>query len=382
MTSFLLALAKKLLAVIPVLFAVSLLTFFMVDLVPGDPAAIVLGANATPEQLATVRQELAVNKPPLQRYAQWLGGVLHGDFGRSFVPPQQSVSSALASRLPVTLELALVAMLLSVVIAVPLGMFSAYKAGTMFDTVSGALVFTAIAIPSFLLGLFLVYGLVFHRAAILQVALAGGVVAGVWILARTPRALRSVRSPAARYKTIRRRVTGAGACILGALLLYWLWPSLPREGFVRLTSGQGLLENLRSVFLPALTLALVEIPVLTTVLRSDAMTTLQQDYILLARSKGLPNRRILMRHALRPSAFSLITIVGVSLGRLIGGTVIVETIFGLPGMGSLIVNAVANKDFRMVQGAVLVAATFYVVLNALVDVSAMYLDPRTRRAHA
>ena len=143
-----------------------------------------------------------------------------------------------------------------------------------------------------------------------------------------------------------------------------------------LTAKGGLRENLRSIALPALTLSLVEIPVLTTAVRSDAIATLQEDYVLFARSRGLSTGYVMRRHVLKPSMMTFLAIAGVSVGRLLGGAVIVETIFGLQGMGSLIVNAVANKDFRMVQGAVLVIATFYVVVNALVDVTARALDPR------
>ena len=159
------------------------------------------------------------------------------------------------------------------------------------------------------------------------------------------------------------------------------FPEFPRTGFQRISGDAGLTENLRSAFLPAFTLALTEIAVFTRLLRGDMIATLQEDYILAARAKGMPVWRVLWRDALRPSSFSLITLAGVSLGRLIGGTVIVETIFGIPGMGRLVVDqGVVLGDFTVVQGGVLVIAVFYVLINLLVDMSYLYLDPRIRRA--
>jgi peptide/nickel transport system permease protein len=314
------------------------------------------------------------------RYVSWLGGVLHGDFGRSYVPPEQSVGSAIASRLPVTIELALAALLIALVVSVPLGMITAQRQGTRTDSVSTMALFTLVSIPGFLLGLFLVFLFVLHRSGTAMAVGLLGVLAALWTLVRTPWVVRGAH-PDHRRRVIVRRVTGSLAGAGVALLAWRFWPNLPRQGFSRLTSDAGIGANLRSVVLPAVTLSLVEIPVLTAVLRSDTINTLQQDFILFARAKGVPDRRIMVRHALRPSLFSFLALAGVTCGRLLGGAVIVETIFSLPGMGSLIVNAVANKDFQMVQGSVLVVAVFYVLINAVVDVASTYIDPRVRRAH-
>ncbi len=379
MSSFAREVLRKLAGLIPVLLAVSLATFFLIDLVPGDPAAIMLGANATPEQLEVVHQELDLDQPLPERYASWLGGVLHGDFGRSYVPPEQSVSSAIASRLPVTVELALVAMLIALLVSIPLGLITAQRQGTRVDSVANMLLFTLVSIPGFLLGLFLVFVLVMHRAGTAVAVLWLGLLAAGWALARTPWAVRTVAA-GDRRRAVTRRVVGALGGALLAVIAWRVWPSFPRQGFSRLTAEAGIGQNLRSVILPAITLSLVEIPVLTAVLRSDTINTLQQDFILFARSRGVPDRRILFRHALRPSLVSFVALAGVTAGRLLGGAVIVETIFSLPGMGSLMVNAVANKDFRMVQGAVLIVAVFYVLINAIVDVASTFIDPRARRA--
>jgi peptide/nickel transport system permease protein len=182
----------------------------------------------------------------------------------------------------------------------------------------------------------------------------------------------------------RRRAATVGGLLtlatLGAtVLLFVFFPDFPRQGFSRLTDEAGIWANLRSAFLPALTLAITEFAIFMRLLRGDLISTLHEDYILSARAKGMPSRRILVRDALRPSSFSIITVAGVAFARLIGGAVIVEVIFNLPGMGTLIVNAIGAKDYRVVQLAVLVVAVFYVLINLVVDISYAYLDPRIRR---
>ncbi|MFF2027293.1 ABC transporter permease, partial [Streptomyces sp. NPDC058171] len=161
------------------------------------------------------------------------------------------------------------------------------------------------------------------------------------------------------------------------VVLVLVMPDFPRQGFVRIGEG-GLGENLRTVALPVLVLGLAESAQLTRVLRSDMSTTLKDDFVLASRAQGMPTRHILLKEALRPSTFSLVTVAGISFGRLLGGTVIVETIFRLPGMGTLIVESVARKEFMVLQAAVLTVAALYVLVNALVDISYLYLDPRTR----
>jgi peptide/nickel transport system permease protein len=174
-------------------------------------------------------------------------------------------------------------------------------------------------------------------------------------------------------------VFGLVVVALTIVIVVW-FPTFPRTGFVRITSGEGLRENLRSAFLPALTIALTEIAVFTRLLRSDLTATLREDFILSAKAKGMPPWRILWREALRPSSFSLITLAGVAAGRAIGGTVIVESIFGIQGVGRLVVNdGVLPGDYPIVQGGVLMIAVFYVLINLVVDVSYLYLDPRIRR---
>jgi peptide/nickel transport system permease protein len=242
-----------------------------------------------------------------------------GDLGRSF-RTGQPVLEALAERVPVSLELAIVAQVLALLVAVPLAVYSAYRPGRLVDRTSMTLGFAGAAMPQFVLGMVLI------------VAFAGG------------------------FSSI-----------------------LPATGYTSLFEDP--LRNLRSIILPCLTLMVAEAAVYRQLLRSDMISTLQEDFVLMARSKGLRPRAILLRHALRPSSFSLVTVLGISLGTLIGSTVIVEYLFSLPGMGTLVVTAASQGDFPMVQGAALVIATIYVVINAGIDLTYGYLDPRTRRVH-
>lgn len=369
--------AQKLLMLIPVLLIVSFGTFLLLELVPGDPAVAVLGADASPEDYARVHEQLGLNKPLAERYFSWLGDAVTGDLGNSVVRPSSTVTSLIGSRLPVTLEIAALALGLSLLIAIPLGIFTAYRAASRFDRVAGGVTSGLISVPPFVSALLLIFLFVFNPDIPKWFFLAAFVLGGLWMLQATIKSAR--RGDLEKAGVLWRSVLG-GVCILFGIFLFRVWPDLPRQGFERLTGDKGIGANLRSSFLPALTLALTEVAVFARLLRNDMITTLQEDYVLSARAKGMPINRVLFRDALRPSSFSLITLAGVSLGRLLGGTVIVETIFNLPGMGRLIVqDGVIPKDFTVVQGSVLVIAALYVLVNTAVDISYFALDPRIRR---
>jgi peptide/nickel transport system permease protein len=369
----------KLVRLVPVLFLVSLAAFFMLQLIPGDPAVNVLGPEATPQQYAAVRHELGLDRPLVKRYVEWLGHTFTGDLGRSLKPPVQNVSDMIKARLPVTLELTVLAMAMTLLVSVPLALLAAYKADGRFDRFTNAVAFASISVPSFLAALLLVFFLVFHVDIVRWLALAGGVGWATWLAWRALARAREDGPGPDRRQFLALSAAGIAVALGVGLALFANFPHFPRQGFVRLTDKAGLLQNLRHAFLPAFTLALVETAIILRLLRGDLLSTLQEDYILAARAKGMPAWRILLREALRPSSFSVITVAGVSLGRLIGGTAIVEAIFNLPGMGTLIIQSIDAKDFRVVQGAVLVVALFYVLLNVAVDISYAYLDPRIRR---
>ncbi|KKO12791.1 ABC transporter permease [Pseudohongiella sp.] len=311
-------LARKLPWLLGTLFAVSFFTFMLVSLLPGDPAVMILGAGGvSPEAIAQLRLELGLDRPLVIRYFDWLGSALSGDLGRSPMTGQ-SVTDAILSRLPVTIQLGVMAIVIALALAIPLAMVSAYFAGSRLDRSISGVGFALMSVPGFMMAIFLI--------------------------------------------------------LIFAVGLGWF----PATGWVSLTDSPA--ANLRSALLPALSLAMIELALYMRLLRTDLIDTLQQDYITLARAKGLPNWLILTRHALRPSSFSLMTVVGLQLGGVISGAIIVEEIFALPGVGRLLYQSILQRDLLMVQGIVLFIATAYVVVNFLVDLCYSLLDPRVRYA--
>ncbi len=310
--------ARKAARLVIVLFAVSVLTFLLTSLLPGSPVYDILGPKATdPVLAAQVRHDLHLNESLPARYEHWVAGVLHGNFGRAY-NDNEKVTDIIRQRLPVTLELLVAAQALALVVALPIALVSAYRSGSRLDRFLTATSFGALSLPDFVIAIVLVF--------------------------------------------------------VFAVRAHWL----PATGYVHLTDS--LTRNLRSIALPTITLALPLSAVYTRLLRSDLITTLQEEYILMARAEGLPTRRILLRHALRPSSFSLLTVLGINTGALIGGAVIVEYLFALPGMGSRLVDAIGRREYILVQGLVLVIAIGYVLANFLVDVLYGVLDPRVRHA--
>jgi peptide/nickel transport system permease protein len=309
----------KVLHLVPVLFAVTLGSFLLTSLLPGDVALVMAGPNATPQSVAALRQELRLDQPLPIRYVDWLGRALHGDLGaspRSHLP----VAGLIKERLPITLELLVLAQLIALVIAVPAGIASAYRAGGLLDQTASGAAFGVLALPSFVLAIVLIY--------------------------------------------------------LFAVQL----DVLPATGYTPLTSDP--LDNLRSFFLPALTIGLAEAAAYARLLRSDMIQTLQEDYIAMARAKGLPTWHVLVRHALKPSSFTLLTVLGINIGRLMGGALIVETIFALPGVGRLLVESIYARDLVVVQGVVAFVAVAFVLVNFGVDLLYAVLDPRIRHGRA
>ncbi|HEY3681062.1 MAG TPA: ABC transporter permease [Bradyrhizobium sp.] len=311
--------ARRLLYLLPVLVAVSLLTFLIASLLPGDLAYVILGDQATPDKVAALRHDMGLDQPIWWRYLSWLGHVLQGDFGRSF-RTGQTVLQAVSERLPVSIELMLLAELAALAIGIPLAIACAVRSGSTFDRFMTGSAFGMLSVPAFLSAILLIY--------------------------------------------------------LFAVELRWL----PATGYVPFSEDP--VGNLRSFVLPALTLALGEWPVLMRVLRSDMIATLQEDYIAMARAKGLKPSRILLVHALKPSSLTLVTVTGINIGRLIGGTVIVESVFALPGIGRLLLGAIYTRDLIILQGVVLFVACGYVLMNFVVDMLYAVLDPRIRHGHA
>jgi len=310
---------RKLLTLVPTVFFVTVLTFLLFNLLPGDVAQLLAGSDAPAETVEAIRQDLHLDDPLPVRYLNWVGGVARGDLGRSYVS-NQPVSEAIRERLPVTLEIGLLAIGFALVLAVPLGVWSAYRANGMADRTITTASFALLAIPGFMMAMLLLY--VFSE----------------------------------RLKV------------------------LPATGWVRLSDNP--VRNLRTAVMPALSLGIGQLAVYTRLLRTDMIATLQEDYVSMAKAKGLPTRRILFRHALRPSSFSLLTIVGVNLGALIGGAVIVEKFFAVPGLGRLLYDSIQGRDLQVVQGVVVFLALATVLANFAVDLLYSVLDPRIRRGAA
>ena len=310
--------ARRLLYLLPVLLAVSLMTFLIASLLPGDLAYVILGDQATPEKVEALRHDMGLDQPIWWRYLGWLGHVLEGDFGRSF-RTGQTVLQAVAERLPVSFELMILAELIGLAIGVPLAIACAAKSGGALDRFMTSTAFGMLSVSTFLSAILLIY-----------------------------------------LFAVELRV-------------------LPATGYVPLAEDPS--GNLRFFVLPALTLALAEWPGIMRVLRSDMIATLQEDYIALAKAKGLKPSRILFVHALKPSSLTLVTITGINIGRLIGGALIVETIFALPGIGRLLVGAIYTRDLIILQGVVLLVAAGFVLMNFIVDMLYAVLDPRIRHGH-
>ncbi len=305
----------RVLSVIPTLLGVSILVFAVTYLIPGDPALIMAGSEATPEVVAGLRRQWGLDQPVYIRYLAWLGNILQGNLGDSYFS-RQTVLQLVGNALPVTLELAILSLLVAVLIAIPTGIVSAVKAGSWFDVGAAALGFVGLSIPGFWLGIMLIY--VF--AVYLQ--------------------------------------------------------QLPAGGFTPLS--EGLLPNLQSMILPSIALGTFASTQLMRYLRASLLDVLHADYIRTARAKGVREWAVLVRHAVRNALIPFMTVLGVQMGYLLGGTVITEQVFALPGIGRLVLNAVLNRDYQVATGIILLIAAAFVLINLVVDLLYAVLDPRVR----
>ncbi len=310
-----LILGKKAVRFVLVVLAVSALTFLMINLLPGDVAYVVGGEEATPADIEAIRKDLQLDQNILVRYLSWLKHAASGDLGESYLT-REPVLGTIIARLPVTLELLIISQCMALMLALPAGIVGAYRSNSLVDRLVNGVGFATLSIPSFVMALLTIY--------------------------------------------------------LFSIKLRWL----PATGYVPLSVNIG--ANLKSFVLPGLSIAMIEWVVLMRVLRSDMITTLEQNYILMAKAKGLPAWRVLIQHALRPSSFTLITVLGIQVGRHLGEAVIVESIFALPGMGRLLIDSIYARDYQMVQGCVLLITIGYVIINSVVDLLYTVLDPRIR----
>jgi peptide/nickel transport system permease protein len=308
-------LARRLLATIPVLLIVAVLVFLMLRLTPGDPAAILAGDAASTEQIARIRASLGLDQPIVVQFGIWIGNMLSGDLGESFYY-KTKVATLIGQRLEPTLALATLTIAIAIVVAVPLGVIAAWRFGSWFDRSLMAFSVLGFSVPVFVLAYLL-----------------------IWFVSLK----------------------------LGLL---------PVQGYQRL--ADGFWPFLRHLILPSITLSVIYIALIARVTRASVLEALGEDYIRTARAKGLPEARVMVRHALANAAVPIVTVIGIGIALLIGGVVVTESVYAIPGLGRLTVDAVLARDFPTIQGVILFFSFVYVLVNLLVDMSYVFFDPRIR----
>lgn len=308
-------LCKRVLATIPVLLVVTAVAFVLLRLSGGDPAAILAGDSGTPETIAAIRMRLGLDQPLVVQFAHWCWQLLHGDLGNSILS-NQLVTGMIAARVEPTLTISLSTILLSMLIGIPLGVMAAWKRGSWIDRMTMSVSIVGFAVPGFALGYLWIY-------------------------------LFSVK--------------------LGVL---------PVQGYA--SFADGLRPFLSHLVLPTLTLSAVQIALIARVTRTSLLEILSDDFVRTARAKGLPERIVLFRHALRNAAVPIASVVGIGVAFLIGGVIVTESVFNLPGLGRLTVESVLARDYPVIQGIIIVFSGVYVVINLLVDLSYTIFDPRIR----
>ena len=306
---------RRLLGTIPVMLVVAVFIFLMLRLTPSDPAAVIAGDNATTEQVAQIRTQLGLDRPMVEQFFIWSGKVLRGDLGESFFF-KKTVASLIGERIEPTLSLALFTMVLAVLIAVPLGVLAAHRQGSWIDRIVMGFSVLGFSMPSFVVAYLLIY--------------------------------------------------------LFAVWLNWL----PVQGYQRIAEGLG--GWARGLILPSMTLSVIFVALIARMTRTSMLEVLSEDYIRTARAKGQSERKVLFRHALRNAAVPIVTVSGLAVALLIGGVIVTESVFTIPGLGRLTVDAVLARDYPTIQAVILLFSFVYVMINLTVDMMYTLLDPRIR----
>jgi peptide/nickel transport system permease protein len=306
---------RRLISGLPTLLLVTVMVFALTRVLPGDPARLLLGEEATPELVAQIREELGLNRPILVQYADWLWGLVRGDLGRS-IRGNELVAPIIWQKLPTTLELSLFSLLVAILIGIPAGVLAALRRNTAFDASVTVMALSGISIPNFFLGILLIY--------------------------------------------------------LFSIRLAWIPPSGYVEPWVDLQ------KNLLLMLMPAITLGTALAGAIARFTRNSMLEVLSQDYVRTARAKGLEGRVVVYKHALRNAAIPVVTVIGLQLGGLLGGAVVTEQVFSIPGFGRLLVDSVFNRDFPVLQAVVLISALAVFLINVLTDLLYAAIDPRIR----
>ncbi|WP_119417875.1 ABC transporter permease [Desertibaculum subflavum] len=307
--------ARRLIATIPVLAMVAVFVFLMLRLTPGDPAAVIAGDSATSEQVEEIREKLGLNRPLISQFVIWSAKSLQGDFGESFFF-KKTVAELIVQRIEPTLALSVCTIVLAVLIAIPLGVLAAHRSGGWIDRVVMGFSVLGFSVPVFVVGYLLIY--------------------------------------------------------VFAVQLNWL----PVQGYRSFTDDLG--EFLLRMILPSVTLAIIYVALIARITRASVIEVLGEDYIRTARAKGLTDRVVLMRHALRNAAVPIVTVIGIGIALLIGGAIVTESVYNIPGLGRLVVDAVLARDFPVIQAVILMFSFVYVLINLVIDIAYSFFDPRIR----
>jgi len=307
--------SKRLLSLIPVLFVVTIAIFLIIHITPGDPAATILGIEASKEEIQELNEELGLNRPIHEQYISWVAGLMKGDLGDSLFM-HQPVRTAIVEHIGPTLSLAIMAQLIALLLAIPFGIIAAYRRGSLADFSLMGVSLLGMAVPSFLLGLFLM--------------------------------------------------------LLIGVKLQWL----PVAGYEPLSNG--IWAHMQYLILPGISLGTIQAALITRMTRASMLEVLNLNYMKTARAKGLNEMRVLLKHAFRNAFLPILTVIGQTFGVLVTGAVVVESIFNIPGLGQLILNSIARRDFAVIQGVVLIVTIMYVAINLFIDLLYGFVDPRVR----
>lgn len=327
--------ARRLLSLLPVMVGVSIVVFALIRLIPGDPVIVMLGERARPADIERVREEMGFNRPIYVQYLEWMGRVVRGDLGTSIIN-RTAVMDELKYRLSATIEMIVVGMIIGLIIGISIGIVSALRRNSWIDLLATAGALIGVSMPIYWLALILIYALAVNR---------------------------QIFPPSARLDADLEVVRRTGFMLIDTMLM----------GDIRLLGNA-----LWHLILPSFVLSTVVMPILARLTRASMLEVMRQDYVRTADAKGLQRRVVIVRHALKNALLPIVTVIGLQLGGLLGGALLTETIFSWPGMGLWTYRAILSRDYPIVQGAVLVSATIYVMVNLLVDISYAYLDPRIR----
>jgi peptide/nickel transport system permease protein len=329
------ALGRRLLGAIPVLFGISFLIFLLMHIAPGDPVSLLLGDDATPEDIARTRHEWGLDRPLIVQYADFISRAITGDFGRS-LKFNEPVMKLVAERMPATIELAIASFLVAILISIPLGVYSAIKHNSLLDHAGMSVALIGVSLPNFWLGIMLIY---FLGGQLNLLPVAGRIEYGIEI------------EPVTRLYLV-------DSLLAGNLTAFW--------------------SALQHLLMPAVTLGTSLAAIVTRIARSSVLEVMRQDFITTARAKGLSEKVIIWRHILRNSMITIVTILGLQLGALLNGSVITETVFSYPGIGDLLIQSISARDYKLTQVLILFFAVLYFVVNLFVDLLYSWIDPRIK----